>query len=250
MMGDQKQWFKVWTTILLDPDFQMLTMEDRGRWVTLGALAAQHGESGVLSCPCGYLEKILQISDIFSLSLPNIKLKNSHDRVTVTFINWYKYQTDSTYLDRKRKQRSLQNVTKQPSYPQDVTAQEENRREENRKESAIEPVDNSQTGPSEEQKKRLSELCSNIQKKYSRDRFNPFQWMQKNITANPEALIHVLSSLESKGDIIHPWAYCQKILSIENGNHNEADFQAGIKNKGNVFADLVTDLKKLHLKEE
>src|SRR5262245_44175171 len=47
-MADQGRWFKVWTSILDDPDFQELSLEDVGRWALLGAMTKLVGTSGVL----------------------------------------------------------------------------------------------------------------------------------------------------------------------------------------------------------
>jgi hypothetical protein len=52
-LADQKRWFKVWTSILLDPAMNSLELADVGRWVRLGALTAAVGESGSLAFQSG-----------------------------------------------------------------------------------------------------------------------------------------------------------------------------------------------------
>lgn len=47
-MADQKKWFKVWASILLDPHFSNLSLADAGRWTRLGALLCQAGDNGKL----------------------------------------------------------------------------------------------------------------------------------------------------------------------------------------------------------
>ena len=47
-MADNKRWFKVWTSILIDQHMMTLNMEDKGIWITLGALVAHNGEKGSL----------------------------------------------------------------------------------------------------------------------------------------------------------------------------------------------------------
>ena len=63
-MADQKRWFKVWTTILHDPDFRTMPVEDVGRWVLLGALIAAHGDYGGVRIPrLRYLTELFKCQD-------------------------------------------------------------------------------------------------------------------------------------------------------------------------------------------
>jgi hypothetical protein len=124
-LGDNKRWFKVWTSIIMDGDMMTLTMEDRGRWMTLGALTAHNGINGVLTFKTSVLAHLLHVTDDVTIlrqkiaCLPNIKMGDCcNDTCTVTFVNWYKYQVDN----------SSERVSK---YRRNVTMQEEKRREEN-----------------------------------------------------------------------------------------------------------------------
>ena len=47
-MADNGRWFKVWTSIFDDPDFQEMTLEEIGRWVLLGAFTKLSGDRGTL----------------------------------------------------------------------------------------------------------------------------------------------------------------------------------------------------------
>jgi hypothetical protein len=56
-MADNKRWFKVWTSILSDPDFDDLPNDIIGIWTKLGALVAKHGEKGKIIVTNTQLEK-------------------------------------------------------------------------------------------------------------------------------------------------------------------------------------------------
>ncbi len=77
--------------------------------------------------------------------------------------------------------------------------------------------------PTQDQKKQLATICTQLLKKYQ-EKFNPFQWIQKNITLLPETHIQVLTQLNN-GEIINPWAYANKISLTINKDLNAADFQ-------------------------
>lgn len=126
-MGDNKRWFKVWTSIIMDQDMMLLPMDDRGRWMTLGALTAHNGENGILKIKTSLLAHLLHVTDDVTILqekigvLPNVKISDCcNGSCTVTFKNWYKYQVDS----------SAERVAK---HRQNVTMQEEKRREEKKK---------------------------------------------------------------------------------------------------------------------
>lgn len=60
-MADQKLWYKVWTSILSDPDFALMPIADIGRWVLLGAAIALSGTNGSLRIPrLRYLTNLLR----------------------------------------------------------------------------------------------------------------------------------------------------------------------------------------------
>jgi len=115
-VADLKRWFKVWTSILSDLHFQTISMEDRGRWMTLGALIAQGGNNGKLVVPNGgvALGRFLgcEGADLGRIlgRLPHINTReNDNGELCVTMKNWRKYQRDSTGYERLRKHRKRVN---------------------------------------------------------------------------------------------------------------------------------------------
>jgi hypothetical protein len=123
-MADNGRWFKVWTAILGDPDFQGLSFDDRGRWVTLGALTKLSGERGVLQasgpgiaavartlgCEPGELVEVLGRLPNLSVTLVEKAAHDGTNRVngsdgvtlTIAWRNWRKYQEDTTAASRMR----------------------------------------------------------------------------------------------------------------------------------------------------
>lgn len=127
-MGDQKRWFKVWSSIGQDPSFLSLPMGDLGRWTALGAWIAVHGTRGTITAPEPAIRHVLRIPEnvtiAHALRLPNVSFeegKNRHGEFTVTMDNWVKYQNDSTQAERQKTSRSKRRG-------------EEKRREEKKKE--------------------------------------------------------------------------------------------------------------------
>lgn len=109
-MADNKKWFKVWTSILADPDLWTLSLEDIGRWTMLGALTALHGINGVLTTSEKALLTFLRCNgteiENTLIALHNVSVeyaKNSNGTFTVTFLNWQKYQEDSTVAERQKR---------------------------------------------------------------------------------------------------------------------------------------------------
>lgn len=115
-MADLKRWFKVWTSILEDPEHSGLSLDDVGRWTRLGAMTALVGQNGRLTLrePAKRLCQALEVTDMGALKtaigrLPNVHVeegKNSPRTFCVTWKNWLKYQRDSTAADRMRALRS------------------------------------------------------------------------------------------------------------------------------------------------
>jgi len=114
-MSDQKKWFKVWTSIIDDPDFEEMSLEDIGRWTLLGASTALNGSKGVLQVPGEgkHLCRLIRVSSFNDAKtvisrLPKVVL-NCHDVRTVTFSNWLKYQVDDSSkrqeMSRSKKRR-------------------------------------------------------------------------------------------------------------------------------------------------
>jgi hypothetical protein len=115
-MADQKRWFKVWTSILLDPTMNSLELCDVGRWVRLGALTAAVGDNGRLTfpAPAETLLTTLKVSTLDDAKcalqrLPHVQFeegKSDNTTFTVIISNWFKYQRDSTGYDRVKRSRA------------------------------------------------------------------------------------------------------------------------------------------------
>ena len=112
-MADHKKWFKVWTSILSDPDFELMPLEDWGRWLKLCSLAALHGVTGNVTMPVTYFKQKFNISDGENLKLPNVTTVTSNGLVTVTIKNWEKYQVFSESYDRVVRYREKQKTKKE-----------------------------------------------------------------------------------------------------------------------------------------
>lgn len=115
-MADQRKWFKVWTSIVSDDDFdpsRSSGLIGLGRFAILGAYTALHGQRGVVQIMPDTLFRITQahtLDDLRAdLALKNVHFeegKNRHGKVTVTWAKWKKYQEDSTQAERAKKSRS------------------------------------------------------------------------------------------------------------------------------------------------
>ena len=119
-MADDRKWFKVWTKILSDPDFEIMSLQDWGRWVKLLALVALHGTNGSISVEPEYLMKHLEMTQIDALQIKNIRVENRNGKVTVTLKNWKIYQAKSESYERVTRWREKQKET-QPVTVTDVT---------------------------------------------------------------------------------------------------------------------------------
>lgn len=114
-MSDQKKWFKVWSSILTDPGFQNIRLEDVGRWTLLGCLICQQGENGklVIIPPASGILFLFKVDTIENLKrvllvLPNVQITpplNDNGNFIVSFRKWFKYQVDSTAYDRVKRSR-------------------------------------------------------------------------------------------------------------------------------------------------
>ncbi|OHB71290.1 MAG: hypothetical protein A2W23_00160 [Planctomycetes bacterium RBG_16_43_13] len=118
-MADQKRWFKVWTSILSDDDFDPSipgVLSSVGRFVLLGAYLALHGSNGICDIRKEKLFTMLQVKNIDELhaeiSLKNVQFeegKSDNSKFTVIMKNWRKYQMDSTGYERLKKHRKQKN---------------------------------------------------------------------------------------------------------------------------------------------
>ena len=115
-MADQKKWFKVWTSILDDPHFQELSLEDIGAWTLLGAMTAKVGNRGTLAVP-GSARRLREVvrqhemKDVEALfrRLPSVLFGEAPDANgdrAVTWKNWRKSQEDSSVAARVSRLRS------------------------------------------------------------------------------------------------------------------------------------------------
>ena len=114
-MADQKKWFKVWTSILIDPHHSNMSLQDVGRWTRLGALTVSQGDHGklVLIPPAKTFSLLMDCANledaIMSIKvLPNVQIErgdNDNRTITVIIKNWFKYQMDSTGYERLKRSR-------------------------------------------------------------------------------------------------------------------------------------------------
>ena len=114
-MADQKKWFKVWTTLLIDS--LSTKIDDIGRFTVLGCLIASRGENGKLVTDKKTLQMLLQCNEIspkfikeFNVIIEDIE-DTGNGNLSVTFKNWNKYQIDSTGYDRQQRYREAHSVT-------------------------------------------------------------------------------------------------------------------------------------------
>jgi len=139
-MADNKRWFKVWNSILTDPSFLDLSLEQIGRWTLLGVMTAVHGDNGKLTVTKNSLGIMLRCNseELKSclLELPNISI-NDNDSFTVIIKNWIKYQKDSGVYLRLKRYRKNKMITAIDNVISPVISEskekEENKEEERKK---------------------------------------------------------------------------------------------------------------------
>lgn len=136
-MSDQAKWLKLWGSALTDPHLENLRLEDWARYVRLLLYVKCHGSMGKISFPAPFtalkslwrVSRISDILDILNRGYPNLvhrQICNGENIVTlnIQFLNWYKYQVDSS-KHRVRRHRSKRNGSGTVT----VTVQEEKRRD-------------------------------------------------------------------------------------------------------------------------
>ena len=133
-MGDHKRWYKFWTSLLSDDDFDPRrpgNLENIGRYAMLGAYIAEHGTSGVLEVMPDTLFGLMRVKDIDALRalqvFRNVSFeegKNRYGKIVVTWQNWYTFQSDSTARERvktlrskRRGEEKRREESKTPLYP-------------------------------------------------------------------------------------------------------------------------------------
>jgi len=131
-VADQKKWFKVWTTLLIDS--LSTKIDDIGRFAVLGCLIATRGENGKLVTDKKTLQTLLQCKEISPefTKMFNVIIEEIGDtcngNISVTLKNWHKYQVDTTGYERQQRYREAHSVTEK------VTAQDKIRLDKIRKE--------------------------------------------------------------------------------------------------------------------
>jgi len=136
-VADQKKWFKVWTTLLIDS--LSTKIDDIGRFAVLGCLIASRGENGKLVTDKKTLQLLLQCKEIspeftkmFNVIIEDIG-ETCNGNISVTLKNWHKYQVDTTGYERQQRFREAKTVTGKVTGK--VTAQDKIRLDKNIKDS-------------------------------------------------------------------------------------------------------------------
>lgn len=237
-MADQKRWFKVWTSIISDDDFDPTRpagLVGLGRFCILGAYTALHGENGVLQVMPDTLLRVTQAANLDELkrdiALKNVSFeegKNRYGKVTVTWSKWEKYQEDSTHAERQKRYRARQ---------RDGLRREEIRGEERRsEEKRIKDAEPASPAPSADslksKKKQLDEsikiwadqIYQTDTNKYSR----LVQWI-KAAERNYRTVV-IASALERflpfAANVRDWWPYLDQILDKQEAILNARDSEA------------------------
>lgn len=108
-MADNKRWFKVWTSLLIDMITQDISLEDVGRFTVLGLLVCKKSNRGTLMITPETKKLFLKCEHLPEKFISDFNLiseQNDNDgSETVRFKNWNKYQKDSTGYARLKKWR-------------------------------------------------------------------------------------------------------------------------------------------------
>ena len=152
-MADQGRWFKLWAGALSDPDLSNLSLEDFGRWAKFGVYLKVHGTDGALRLapPSRALQALLDLPSFEAVTtrlalFPNCEIRRddandeAHDSVvTVRWLNWRKYQVDSS-AERQRRYRHRQAFGVTTKKRGDEKRRDEKRREEKRTNPKTPPI--------------------------------------------------------------------------------------------------------------
>ena len=114
-MNDNRKWWKTWNSILQDPKFQNVRLEDIGFWTLLMSLVCEQGERGKLTIipPASITVALLRCGNVENMKtmlkrLPNVTidpLKSDNGDFIVTVSKWFTYQVDPTASDRVKRSR-------------------------------------------------------------------------------------------------------------------------------------------------
>ena len=114
-MADQHRWFKLWCSAPSDDHIQTLPPSLRWAWAAFGAYTKLHGSKGEVSVSATNRALAAELGVTVEELIPTLKLlpnvcviesENSHDRVSVTWKNWVRYQEDTTQAERQRTSRA------------------------------------------------------------------------------------------------------------------------------------------------
>jgi nicotinamide riboside kinase len=148
----------------------------------------------------------------------------------LTVVNWELYQSENQQLTSK-------STSIQPATNQQLTTKQEGKECKELKSTPSGEVFNlpSKEELSESSKKKLRIDTDNLLKKlYDKKIFgkaHAFVNAMRKKQKNDRAILHALSRCYLKGingkfkSDSDAWAYCQKIMNVENGNYNESDHQ-------------------------
>lgn len=114
-MDDHRPWIKLWKTFRSDPALAQMTLEQQARWIHLLLFVAENGQEGVYTAPARaawqQLGSALRaapqrrhrdgLSDLIS-GFPGTRLEAHSGTVTVTFVNWRKYQESNSTARTRR----------------------------------------------------------------------------------------------------------------------------------------------------
>jgi hypothetical protein len=111
-VADNKRWFKVWTTLLVDMIADDIPLEDIGRFTVLGCLLAKKGKKGKIKLTKSTKKTFLKCEKLPEKFMKNFNVKSDetdNDKTIVSLKNWNKYQKDSTGYKRLKEWRKKQN---------------------------------------------------------------------------------------------------------------------------------------------
>lgn len=113
-MADNKRWFKVWTTLLIDKINEDISFAEIGIFTLLGCLIAQKGDNGNCIVSKRLFKTLFDDEKLPEkmMRIFNVKIGvNDNDTISVSLLNWHKYQKDSTGYERLKRWRNKQNET-------------------------------------------------------------------------------------------------------------------------------------------
>jgi len=137
-MPPHRPWLKTWISLLTDPDFDALTLQDQARWLRLFLYVGANGERGQLVLKEGLDPSRTgsgSISNLFRLRfakqtrealgrLPNVVVEDAQfpsTETTITFTKWAKYQEDNSQERLRKHRRSKAERNADSPFPETPT---------------------------------------------------------------------------------------------------------------------------------